>query len=243
MKMFILTAEAEYDGGSPVSVIPARSRKSALKKIGATDATTNSPAWSSKPRIIISDETRKKMVALPNADAYVLSREQSFFSTNASVEDVEALIRSFAGDFLWVRRAGKEFVIRDTRTLEEAQRLFDPLRQLDPEREALRRRQERLGSDQAALDRDEEKLERELEARNEGGEIRGSAAARTDLERRRTELKSRMRALEARDRELEAAETSLEARSDALEEKAETALWSLIDRALTKGLGRALGRE
>ncbi len=76
-----------------------------------------------------------------HADAYVLSCEHHVFSTNASLEEVEVVNSGFSGDFLWGRRAGRQFVIRDARTIEEAQRLFDPVRQLDPEREALRRRQ------------------------------------------------------------------------------------------------------
>lgn len=177
-----------------------------------------------------------------HADAYILSRDDQFISTNVSLLQIESVRSGFPGDFLWGRRAGKQFMIRDERTLEEAQRLFDSLRQLDPERETLRRRQERLGSEQEALEREEETLDRELDALDEG-EHRAPAPARSDLERRRSELSSKMRALEARERDIDADESSLDRRSDALEEKAETALWRLIDRALSQGLGRPVGRD
>jgi chromosome segregation ATPase len=172
------------------------------------------------------------------ADAYVLSRGHTFFSTNSSLEGIEALRSGMTGDFLWVRRAGKEFVIRDSRTLEEAQSLFDPMRRLDPERKALHDRQERLRLEQSALDREEQELDEELDFLEDAENSGDRASTRSDLERRRKALQPKMHALEARERELDAIESSLDSRADALEEKAEAALWKSIDRALAKGLGR-----
>ena len=178
-----------------------------------------------------------------DADVYILSHDSSFFSTTASVRDIESIGKKVAGDFLWVRRAGKELVIRDARTLEEATRLFEPINGLEPEREALQAKQEQLGRDETTLDDEEERLEDELEALENRGEDQVSDSARAALEHRRIELNAKMRTLEARERELDADERALENRSDALEQKAETALWDLVDQALTNGLGRAIDRE
>jgi chromosome segregation ATPase len=178
-----------------------------------------------------------------DADAYILSHANSFFSTSASVKDVESVTKRVDGDFLWVRRSGKEFVIRDASTIQEARGLFDSLDQFEPEREALQAQQDRLGSEQATLEDEEEKLEDELEALEDRDGRQVSDAMRATLRQRQVELESKMHTLALRESELDAYERELESRSDALEQKVEVALWNLIDQALTTGLGRALGRK
>lgn len=178
-----------------------------------------------------------------NTDTYILSREHEFFSTNASVKDVESLSRKkLDGDFLWVRRGGKEWVFRDAGTVEQALRLFEPLNGLEPERDSLEARQERLGLQEAALDEEEERLEEEIEALEEQEPHQVSDSERADLYKRQTELESRTRALRIRQREMDADERALDARSDELERKAESALWELVDRAIKNGLGRDVER-
>ncbi|MBI5867620.1 MAG: hypothetical protein HZB43_04925 [candidate division Zixibacteria bacterium] len=178
-----------------------------------------------------------------DGDVYILSHDSSFFSTNASVRDIESIGKKVAGDFLWVRRAGTELIIRDARTLAEAARLFEPIDGLEPEREALQAKQEQLGRDEAKLDDEEERLEDELEALENRGEDHVSDSARAALEHRRVELKAKMRTLKAGERELDAQERALDGRSDELERKAESAFRRLIDHAITNGLGRTVGRE
>jgi len=189
-------------------------------------------AGQSKGTVLVSDCA---------GDAYVLARGGHWSSTNESLEALRAVQRRFSGEFLWVRRAGKEFLIRDRRTLDEAQSLFAPLRGLDPERAALEPRQSRLGSKQAALDREQEKLERELDRLADDSESSGEESARKGLERRQRELEARMRALEGEERELDAVEHSIEEREDELERKAEAELWRLIDRSIASGLARPVG--
>ena len=180
-----------------------------------------------------------------HSDAYVLARGGHFMSSDASIEEIEALGSKWSptGDFLWVRRGGREFLIRDARTMEESQRLFQPLKQLEPEQEALRRRRREIDSEERALEREQEDIEEEIQALEDRDEDDDSdrpvvASARPDLDRRHREVEEKMRALEDRERELDAAENELDRRSDALEEKAEAGLWRLIDGALGKGLGR-----
>ena len=202
--------------------------------LGCLMAPVGAAGGQSKETILVSDRA---------GDAYVLSRGGHWSSTNESLEALRAVQRRFSGEFLWVRRAGKEYLIRDHRTLEEAQSLFAPLRELDPERAALRPRQSRLESEQTKLDREQEKLERELDRLTDDSEARGEEATRGRLERRQRELESKMRALEGEERELDAVERSIDEREDDLERKAEAELWRLIDRALARGLGRPAERS
>lgn len=177
-----------------------------------------------------------------HSDAYVLARDGHFLSSDASIEEINALQSRWSGDFLWIRRGGREFVIRDAPTMDESQRLFEPLKRLEPEQEALRRRQKEIESEERTLETEEEKIEEEIQAldRDEDDDSDRPVVpdARPDLDRRHREVEEKMRALEGRERELDAAENELDRRSEALEKKAEAALWRLIDGALGKGLGR-----
>src|SRR2546430_1078617 len=93
-----------------------------------------------------------------DSDAYVLSLQKSFWSTNTSLEMMQRLRRRFTGDFLWVRRGRKAFLMRDPETLRQVRTLFDPLRALEPDRATLERLRSPLESREKALDREEETL-------------------------------------------------------------------------------------
>src|SRR6266508_1883056 len=132
-------------------------------------------------------------------DAYLLTRGEHGLSTNLSLEEFVDLRKIFSGEFLWVRRGGRRFLIRDRAVLGQAQALFEPLRTLEPEREALRARQRDLADEEAPLEREQEEIDRKAEEReNDHGE--NAAAARRDLQRRQDDLSPRMRRREARER-------------------------------------------
>ena len=194
--------------------------------------------WMTLPAALFAGSGEPRSVSSRAADAYVLARGEHWSNSNASLEVVLAIQRRFSGDFLWVRRAGKEFLIRDSRIIDEAQAFWAPLRKLDPERSELELRQSRLESDEADLDREQEEIEGELERLSEDSDRRGDETARSNLERRRREVETRLRAVEGRDRELEAVERSIEQREAALEERAERELWRLIDTAIIHGEAR-----
>ncbi|HSS44166.1 MAG TPA: hypothetical protein VLO07_02405 [Thermoanaerobaculia bacterium] len=199
--------------------------------LGCLMAPVDASAGQSEEAILVSDRA---------GDAYVLSRGGHWSSTNESLEALRGVQRRFSGEFLWVRRAGKQYLIRDRRTLDEAQTLFAPLRRLDPERAALRPRQARLERQQAAMDREQEKLERELDGLADDPEARDQGPARRRLERRQRELETRMHALEQEERELEAVERSIDEREDDLEKRAEAELWLLIDRSISSADARPI---
>ncbi len=172
-------------------------------------------------------------------DAYLLTRGEHGLSTNLSVEEFVELREMFSGEFLWVRRGGRRFLIRDRAMLSQAQALFESLRALEPEREALQARQRDLADEESPLEREQEEIDRKAEElENDHGE--NAAAARRDLQRRQDDLSPRMRRLEAREKELDTIERSLDEREDVLEKRAEERLWQLIDAVLARGLGERL---
>jgi hypothetical protein len=174
----------------------------------------------------------------PNADAYVLAHGNDSVSMNASLDDLLRLRKRHSGEFLWFRRGGRSYLLRDEALLAQAKSLFAPLRSLDPERAVLRRRERALDRREDVLEREEQELD-EISARWEDEDREEqSESDRRDLERRKRELKSRMRELEKEQRAVEAIERPLEAKEEEIEKKAEAELWKLIDHALATGIAR-----
>jgi hypothetical protein len=174
-----------------------------------------------------------------DSDAYVLSLQKSSWTTNTSVKMMLGLRKRFTGDFLWVRRGSKAFLVRDPETLRQVRTLFDPLRTLEPDRAVLERLRSPLESREKALDREQEALDREADRLSDRKKDR-VAGAREDLERRRRAVEERMRALEKEQKQFEALESSLEEKQEALEREAERELWLLIDSFVARGIAKSI---
>jgi hypothetical protein len=171
-------------------------------------------------------------------DAYVVARGARWISTNVSVETVRTVQKRLSGDFLWARCAGKEYLVRDARPIEQAEALFAPLRKLEPEQSALSRRQSKLEAAQAELDKEQEEIERSLDRAGDDSRSHDDALTRRRLESRQSQIHERLRALEKEERELDAIERSIDQREEEIEAKAERELWRLIDRTIANGLAR-----
>ena len=176
----------------------------------------------------IAHEGKTARVSPSRRDAYVISRSGGISNMNSSVDELMALRSRFSGDFLWFRRGGREYLISDSATVEEAARFFDPLRALRPQQRALAERERKL-------DREEEALDREHDAATDSGEYRD---VRFDEELRA--LETRLRAVQERQRDVEREERILDEREGDLEKAAEARLDRLFDEALRSGLARPL---
>ena len=159
-------------------------------------------------------------------DTYVLNRGDSP-SVSGSLEDLGTLRQRYAGDFLWFRRGGAAYVIRDPRLLADAAAFFAPLRSLEPEQRLLARREADLDGADEENDWEDEAIEIEEESRPSA-----------QLDRRRRALDDRRRDVSRRQRELAKEERALERRENALEEAAERELWKFLDRAAASGAAR-----
>jgi len=180
-------------------------------------------------------------------DSFILSQGGKGSISSGSLDHVRAIDCRFSGDYLWASRHGREVLIRDRATLDEAVGLFAPLQELEPEQQALEKSQRDLEKRQNVLEREQEQVEAELDriqdADNDDDDAppvaeetrRADEARRRQLENKRREIESRTRPLEAEERELEAKERSIDERSDELERQAEAKLWTLIDRAVADG--------
>lgn len=173
----------------------------------------------------------------PAADAYVLTKADISFSTNATVDDVERFNAHFAGDYLWVRRRGNEAVIRDHHVIGEAMLLFLPLDSLEWESQAIHARREQLESDQLLLDQEMSELERKIKAHDDHASANAANADRSALDGQMTELKSKQDAIDSGFSELDSTLSSQESRRKVLGIQIESALWQVIDHALASGMG------
>jgi hypothetical protein len=192
------------------------------------------------------------LVAAPAAlahgrdDAYILSFGNSMMISSVSIEEYDRMRVGHAGDFLWIRRAGKTYVVEDPAMLKEARAAFSSLHALEPQQEDLRRREEALDDKEQELDQQEEELDQKLDGDSEDDEDDDavaqvsalSTAQRQELEARMADIHSRQREIASAGRDFERAERELDAREEELESQAESKLWSLIDGAIQSGVAK-----
>ena len=177
-------------------------------------------------------------------DSYVFMHGNQWMSTNIDLSEMRQLRRVGSGDLLWFRRGGKEYVIQDKVLLQEAKGLFAPLRALDPEREEIHQRERALDRQEEELDREEEAIDEIRDRLSDVDDDEGetprlvSDEELRDLERRSRELEDRKRPLREEQRKIEELERAFDRKEDELEKKAETALWKLIDRAISSGMAQ-----
>src|ERR1044072_9101032 len=139
-------------------------------------------------------------------DAYVLSTgDNNTFRAASSLDEFQVVQKQLSGRYLWVRRDGRQYVLRDEATIGRVNRLFAPIDLLRPQLHAV-------GREEAKLDRETDRL---------SDKDRTSPAERERL----AELRGQLRAIERREKELDD-------RQEELERVAERALWAEIDAAI-----------
>lgn len=149
-------------------------------------------------------------------DAYVISAgDNNTYKAGSSLDELQSVRKRLTGRYMWVRRDGREYVIRDENTLQQIDTVFEPVRALEPEQRAANREEERLDHLVDRLD-DQDHLSR---------------AEREQLKELRAQLR------EASERENE-----LDQKGEELEEKAEQQLWVAVDAAIRAGTARPLNR-
>ena len=163
------------------------------------------------------------LLASSPRDAYIPSGPESriSLSTGAEIRQIRAIQARFGGDFLWVRRHGNAYLIRDAVLVQRAHSFFVPV-------SALSSAQEAVGREEAKLDHEEERLEA-IADRVKDTEDR----ARYAKDDRSAE--SRLRETEAKLVEVRAKQREVSQREEALEREAERKLWQLVDDAIRSG--------
>jgi post-segregation antitoxin (ccd killing protein) len=170
------------------------------------------------------------LLASASRDAYILSGPESriSFSTGAEIPQIRAMQARFGGDFLWVRRHGNAYVVRDTALVQRARSFFVSVSALAPAQAAV-------GREEAKLDHEEERLEAiaDWASDSEGRtrsvkDDRSRESALRDAEAKLVEVRAKQQDVSRRERELDQ-------REEALEREAERKLWQLVDDAIRSG--------
>lgn len=79
------------------------------------------------------------------------SESLTMSGTRGEAEHVEELRKKIPGDFIWFRRDGKSYVIRDQSTIDRARAFWAPQEELGKKQEELGKQQEALGKQQEEL--------------------------------------------------------------------------------------------
>ena len=149
----------------------------------------------------------------------------NMISANVDVDRALAIRRDHGSHFLWVKRDGRAYVIRDQATLEAVGALFAGSRAFSPE---LRRLHEKL----RPLEAHERELDREADAISDDDQRNACDEVRLrDLQRELRDVESRLR-------DLEREEEALERRQDRREAEAEEAMVPIVDDAIRRGIAK-----
>ena len=92
-----------------------------------------------------NDEAQRFVIVSGKSDSLTMS------GTHEDAEQVEELRKKIQGDFIWFRRDGKSYIIRDQATIDRAKALWAPQEELGKKQEELGKQQEALGKQQEEL--------------------------------------------------------------------------------------------
>ncbi len=96
---------------------------------------------------------------ISSGNTYIsVSGDSESYGTDHPSEFVEFLQEKLSGDFIWFRRDGKSYVIRDPATIKRAKDFFAAVQELDKKQEELGKQQEALGEKQEALGKEQEEV-------------------------------------------------------------------------------------
>lgn len=156
-------------------------------------------------------------------------KQQVLASGSLNIDNLERITRLYGGRYFWFSLDGRSYVIRDPATLAEIDRTFSPMRALEPERDAIRRRLEPLEREESALDRKVDALEDSIDEENEPESTMRAVEAEV------RKLEARLRTIEQQMRVIEREEERMDLKFDAIEEEAERQLLPILRRAIREG--------
>jgi len=155
----------------------------------------------------------------PDRFAYVYKRgNDSIMRINGSLESFQRIAKRWSGEYIWVSRNGKEWLIRDAAVLASARDAFKDMEALEP---AMRAAEERLRPIEQKAEAIEERMERIEDDPARENEVR--------------EFERQLRAIEGELRTAEAAVERLDEEMERREEIAEAKFEKLVIRAIEAG--------
>lgn len=212
---------AQAQPAKPAPAAPAAPPAPAVKATPPTAPKAPTPPERINGRIHLHDDDDGESYILTSGDNTIMS---------GSTRDLERVrvLREGGKDLLWVRRDGKEYVIRDPETLKQVRASFDMPRELGEQQAALGQKQAALGQQQAEIGRKQAEIGhqqaqlgvKQAELAREQADLAvlhaRMAATRDEAEQERLEKE-----LEPKEEALDKRRDALSAQMDALSEKME----------------------
>lgn len=116
-------------------------------------------AQSGSTVLVMSGEREGHQFVISSGNTYIsVSGDSESYGTDHPSEFVEFLQEKISGDFIWFRRDGKSYVIRDAATIKRAKDFFAAVQELDKKQEELGKQQQALGDKQEALGKQQEEI-------------------------------------------------------------------------------------
>jgi beta-lactamase regulating signal transducer with metallopeptidase domain len=108
---------------------------------------------------VMSGDRDGHQFVISSGNTYIsVSGDSESYGTDHPSEFVEFLQEKISGDFIWFRRDGKSYVIRDAATIKRAKDFFAAVQELDKKQEELGKQQEALGEKQEVLGKEQEEV-------------------------------------------------------------------------------------
>jgi hypothetical protein len=108
---------------------------------------------------VMSGDREGHQFVISSGNTYIsVSGDSESYGTDHPSEFVEFLQEKISGDFIWFRRDGKSYLIRDPATIKRAKDFFAAVQELDRKQEELGKQQEALGEKQEALGKQQEEV-------------------------------------------------------------------------------------
>lgn len=170
--------------------------------------------------------------------SYIFKRgDRSYIVTgNMNINNIGSLTKRWSGDYLWAKINGREYLIRDNATMDEARRAFVHVEAIQDRYHALEAKMRPVERRHEVLERQHDELSDSLSDEPEDY----TAAERREMERKIRALEEQMRPLEAELRILEKQEEVLDDKQEVLEEAAEKKLREIIRQAIARGVAEKL---
>jgi hypothetical protein len=156
---------------------------------------------------------------------FVAGDSNNMMSANLDLSRALQVRHAHGSHFLWFKRDGRAYTIRDQATLNRIEDLFDDVRAMDPDLD-------RLHDKMRPLDARERVLDREADAISDDD----NRSARDEAKLR--DLHRQLRDVELRLRNYEREEERLEHEQDRREAAAEAKMVPIVDDAIRSGIAK-----
>ena len=162
------------------------------------------------------------------AVSYVLvhGSNQLMSGPNISLDVALAKRDAYGSDFMWFKKDGREYLIRDAGTLARIHTLFDRAHVLKPEAK-------RIKYELRPLEDREEQLDREIDRLTDRDD--DDPALTAAEEKHLDSLRAEMKQLRPKMHALERQEDEIDRKRDALEAEAERDMVPILDEAIRNG--------